>query len=142
MEDSINALDELHKGACMGVDALSYVLDKVEDENFKKVLEHQYNDYEKIAKEIEEIYPKYNEGEPHKTNIMNKTMTWSSVEMKTMNDQSNSKIAELLLTGVNMGIIEGRRILNKKELNEEVHNVASEYVTMQENIYDTLKDFL
>ena len=142
MKDSINALDELHKGACMGVDALSYVLDKVEDENFKKVLEHQYNDYEKIAKEIEEIYPKYNEGEPHKTNIMNKTMTWSSVEMKTMNDQSNSKIAELLLTGVNMGIIEGRRILNKKELNEEVHNVASEYVTMQENIYDTLKDYL
>ena len=142
MEDSINALDELHKGACMGVDALSYVLDKVEDESFKKVLEHQYNDYEKIAKEIEEIYPKYNEGEPHKTNIMNKTMTWSSVEMKTMNDQSNSKIAELLLTGVNMGIIEGRRILNKKELNEEVHNVASKYVTMQENIYDTLKDFL
>ena len=36
MKENINALDEIHKGACMGVDALSFVLDKVEDQDFKK----------------------------------------------------------------------------------------------------------
>ena len=130
MKEDINALDEIHKGACMGIDALSYVLEKVEDEKFKKVLEKDYDDYKEIAKRIEKIYPKYDEGKPHETGAMTKAMTWSSVEMKTMTDTSNSKIAELLLQGMNMGIIEGRKILNKKDLNEEVNSLVSEYVTM------------
>ena len=62
--------------------------------------------------------------------------------MKTMNDTSNSKIAELLLQGVNMGIIEGRKILNKKSLNKEVEDILKEYVDMQESSVETLKNYL
>ena len=36
MKENINALDEIHKGACMGEDAINYVLDKVEDQELKK----------------------------------------------------------------------------------------------------------
>lgn len=73
---------------------------------------------------------------------MNKAMTWSEVEMKTINNKSNSKIAELLLNGVNIGIIEGRRILNKKEIDDEVSKIISKYVTMQEESIETLKKYL
>ena len=142
MKEDINALDEIHKGATMGQDAIKYILDKVEDVNLKKELEREYNDYEEIAKKIENIYPKYNEGKPHETNAMNKMMTWSGIEMNTMNDKSNSKIAELLLNGVNMGIIEGRKILNKKKLNKEVDSIVSEYISMQEKSVEILKDYL
>ncbi len=142
MNEDINALDEIHKGACMGEDAINFVLDKVEDDSLKKELEAELNDYKDIAKEIEDIYPEYNEGKPHATNAMNKAMTWGGVEMKTMTDKSNSKIAELLLTGVNMGIIEGRKILNKKKLDNQVHDIVSKYVTMQEKSVEKLKDFL
>ena len=142
MKENINALDEIHKGACMGQDALSFVMDKVEDDEFKKVLEEQYDDYFDIAKEIEKIYNKYDNDEPHETSVMNKAMTWSGVEMKTMNDNSNSNIAELLLKGVNMGIIEGRRILNNKKLNNDVSDIVSKYVTMQEKNVETLKNYL
>lgn len=142
MKENINALDEIHKGACMGVDALSFVLDKVEDEDFKQELEKEYNNYKMVASEIEKIYPKYNDDKPHETGMMNKAMTWSEVEMKTINDKSNSKIAELLLNGVNMGIIEGRRILNKKKIDDEVSKIVSKYVTMQEESVDVLKGYL
>ena len=142
MKENINALDEIHKGACMGQDALSFVLDKVEDEDFKKVLQKQFDDYDDIAKKIEEIYPKYDDGEPHDTSIMNKAMTSMGIDMKTMSDHSNSKIAELLIQGVNMGIIEGRKILNKKAMNEEVEKIVSKYITMQEDNLDVLKKYL
>ena len=142
MSENINALNEIHKGACMGIDALSFVLDKVEDENFKQVLLSQYDDYKDISNIIEELYPKYDEGDPDSTNAMNKVMTWSGVEMKTMDDHSNSKIAELLLNGVNMGIIEGRKILNKKRLNKEVKKIISKYVAMQEHHVEILKAYL
>ena len=142
MNEDINALDEIHKGACMGVDALDFVLEKVEDNNLKQELEKQYNDYKNIAKEIEEVYPKYNDGNPHETSTVNKAMTWVSTEMKTLTDKSNSNIAEFLLNGVNMGIIEGRRILNKKKMNDEVSDIVSKYVRMQEQNVEVLKNYL
>ncbi len=141
-EENINALDEIHKGACMGRDAIHFTLDKVEDNKLKEVLEKQYADYQSIATRIEEIYPQYNDGKPHETNAMTKTMTWSGIEMKTMTDKSNSKIAELLLQGVNMGIIEGRKILNQKKINKEVRDIVSKYVTMQETSVEVLKEYL
>lgn len=142
MSENINALDEIHKGACMGCDAISFVLDKVEDIEFKNELESEFNFYKSIETKIDKIYSKYDDGEPHETGIMNKAMTWSGIEMKTMNDHSNSKIAELLLQGVNMGIIEGRRILNKKKINNEVSKIVSEYVETQEKFMEDLKRYL
>ncbi len=142
MEENTNALDEIHKGACMGQDAIHFVLEKVEDEDLKEELKKQDRDYQTIAKRIEKIYPKYNEGKPHETGSMTKAMTWSSVLMKTMTDQSNSKIAELLLQGVNMGIIEGRKILNHKKLDKEVTEIIDTYVTMQEESVEVLKKYL
>ena len=59
MENEINILDELNKGACMGQDAISFILDKVENEDLKKVLEKQYKKYLNIANKISKIYPEY-----------------------------------------------------------------------------------
>lgn len=143
MKENINALDEINKGASMGMDAIHFVLDKVEDDSFKKVLEKQYADYEKISNEINEIYPKYNEDDtPHETGAITKVMTWYGVEMKTLTDKSNSKIAELLLQGTNMGIIEGRKILNNKKIDNDVRSIIDKYVTMQEDCVEVLKKYL
>ena len=138
-----DTLDELNKGCAMGMDALKYVLDKVEDNSFKKVLENQYKEYKDIHDEIEKLYQKYSDETPSETGIMTKAMTWSAVEMKTLMDNSNSKIAELLLQGTNMGIIEGRKLINHKpNIDDEVDKVLNEYVSMQENAVEILKKYL
>lgn len=95
-----------------------------------------------MSNQICTLYPKYSDKEPHETNAMNKVLTWYGVEMKTLMDNSSSKIAELLLQGTNMGIIEGRKILNNKELDSKVHKIAQEYVDMQEDAVEKLKEFL
>ena len=141
-ENEMNILDELNKGACMGMDAIHFILDKVEDEKLKRVLNNQYKKYEDISNQICELYPKYSDKEPHETNAVNKVLTWYGVEMKTLMDNSSSKIAELLLQGTNMGIIEGRKILNNKQMDTKVHKIAQEYVDMQEDAIQKLKEFL
>jgi len=141
-ENEINVLDELSKGACMGRDAIHFILDKVEDEALKEELNIQYEKYKEISEKIRKLYPEYSEDEPHKTTAMNKVMTWYGIEMKTLTDDSTSKIAELLLQGTNMGIIEGRRLLNHKDTDEEVHSLVQEYVDMQEDAVEKLKTFL
>lgn len=141
MED-INALDEIHKGSCMGLDAISFILDKVEDDKLESLLKKQYKSYKDINERIETIYPTYNEGKPHSTSMPEKVMTDWMVNMKTMVDKTTSHLAELLVQGTNMGIIEGRRILNKKNLNEEVNSLVQKYVAMQEKYLENLKEFL
>ncbi len=142
MAENINALDEINKGSTMGIDAISMIIDKVEDKKLKKILEQFKSKYEDISLKITRLYPKYDSGDVHKTNIVNKVMTDMGIEMKTFNDTSNSKIAEILLQGVNMGIIEGKKILNKKKINTEVESIVSDYVSMQEEMVEVLKTYL
>ena len=141
-ENEVNVLDELNKGACMGRDAIHFIMDKVEDEKLRKELNRQYEDYKDISDRIKELYPEYSEEEPHKTSTMTKMMTWYGIEMKTLMDKSTSKIAEILLQGTNMGIIEGRKLLNHKNTDESVHSLIQEYVDMQEEAVEKLKKFL
>lgn len=140
--NEVNVLDELNKGACMGRDAIKFIIDKVDDEDLKKELKNQYSKYDEIVTKIGELYPEYSQKEPHETSTMNKMMTWYGMEMKTMMDNSTSKLAELLMQGTNMGIIEGRKLLNHKETDTEVQKIVKEYVDMQEDAIEVLKKFL
>ena len=108
---NLNILDEVNKGATMGMDAITYVSEKVQDSEFKKVLDTEYNKYEEISNRVNDLYTNYSNKEPHETNAMNKAMTWYGIQMKTMIDDTTSKLSELLMQGTNMGIIEGRRLL-------------------------------
>ena len=66
-----------------------------------------------------------------------------SINMRTMMDDSTSKYTELILQGANMGIIEGRRLLNhNKDIDSEVNKVVDEFVKMQEKMVEELKEYL
>lgn len=140
---NLNILDEVNKGATMGMDAISYVSEKVEDNDFKKVLDTEYNKYKDISNRVNNLYDNYSSKEPHKTNAMNKMMTWYGIQMKTMVDDTTSKLSELLMQGTNMGIIEGRRLLNQNQnIETDVKNILNDFVVMQEDSVETLKKYL
>ena len=84
----LNILDEVNKGATMGMDAISYVSEKVEDDDFKNVLETEYTKYQKISQRVNDLYSQYSDKEPHETNAMKKMMTWYGIQMKTMTDNT------------------------------------------------------
>ncbi len=140
---NLNILDEINKGATMGMDAISFVSEKVKDDTFKEVLDIEYNKYKKISNRVNDIYSNFSSKEPHETNAMNKAMTWYGVQMKTIADNSNSKLSELLMQGTNMGIIEGRRLINQNpNADKDVKNVLNDFVVMQEDSIETLKKYL
>lgn len=140
---NLNILDEVNKGATMGMDAISYVSEKVVDNDFKEVLNTEYNKYKDISNRVNNLYDNYSNKEPHETNAMNKMMTWYGIQMKTMTDDSTSKLSELLMQGTNMGIIEGRRFLNQNQnIESDVKNILNDFVVMQEDSVETLKKYL
>ena len=144
MEDqNVKVLDEVSKGTTMGMDAISYVARKVGDRKFQEVLDIEYGKYKKIYNRVDEIYSQYSEKSPQETNAMNKMMTWYGIQMKTMADDTTSKLSELLMQGTNMGIIEGRRLLNQNhDVAQDVKNILNDFVVMQEDSVETLKKYL
>lgn len=140
---NLNILDEINKGATMGMDAISYVSEKASDNKFKEVLDVEYNKYKEISQRVNDLYSNYSNKEPHETSAMNKMMTWYGIQMKTMTDDTTSKLSELLMKGTNMGIIEGRRLLNQNDnVNDNVKNILNDFVVMQEDSVETLKKYL
>ena len=140
---NLNILDEVNKGATMGMDAISIINEKVTDNTFKDVLNTEYEKYEKISQRVNDLYSYYSDKEPHETNAMTKMMTWYGVQMKTITDDTTSKLSELLMQGTNMGIIEGRRLLNHNEnASPDVKSILNDFVVMQEDSVETLKKYL
>ena len=140
---NLNILDEVNKGATMGMEAISVISEKVQDNNFKEVLDVEYNKYKDISRRVNNLYSNYSSKEPHEINAMNKMMTWYGIQMRTITDDTTSKLSELLMQGTNMGIIEGRRLINQNEnAAKDVKNILQEFVTMQEDSVETLKKYL
>ena len=66
-----------------------------------------------------------------------------SIEMNIISDKSNSKIAEMMLQGTNMGIIEGVKLRNQyPDLDKPVQNILNEFVQFQQNNVEQLKKYL
>ncbi|MGN1379645.1 MAG: hypothetical protein ACI4XR_04570 [Bacilli bacterium] len=142
-KQNLNILDEVNKGTTMGMDAITFISKKVKDKKFKKVLDIEYTKYEQISNRIKDLYSQYSNKKPHETNTMNKAMTWYGVQMKTMADDRVSKLAEILVQGTNLGIIEGRRLLNQNpKVSHNIKKILNDFVAMQEDSLETLKKYL
>lgn len=142
MDKNLEVLKEVCKGVKMGMEAISYVSDKVEDENFKNTLTHEYSMYNNILDKVDDAYSNYNEI-PSDASLKDKAMLWYGVQVNTIKDNSTSKLAELLVQGTNMGIIEGRRLLNhNKGLDTDVDKLLNDFVDFQEQSVEKLKKYL
>lgn len=138
----IDILKEINKDAKMGMDSITMVNEKVQDEKFKELLNEQHNEYQNIFDRTQELLVQNNE-DMKDIPSMQKAMAWTGIQMNTMNDKSNSKLSELLIQGNDMGVIKGTKLLNESSFTTpEIENLLSDFVRLQEKNIDDLKKFL
>ena len=144
MDSNINLtiLNEISKAAKMGMESISFVIQKVGDENMKENLSTQYSEYGKIADRVNTEFEKYGEV-PDESPFGTKMRRYIGTELNTIKDKSNSHIAEIVIQGGNMGIIECQKLLNHNpQADEPVKNILNDFVTMQKNNIKKMKVFL
>lgn len=142
MKREIEILKEINQNTKMGMDSLSTVIKKVEDEEFKGLLDAQHNEYQNIFDRTQELLVK-NNVQMEDTSPMQKAMSWMGIQFNTANDTSNSKLSELLIQGNDMGIIKGTKLLNNHSfVDSEIKNILSDFVRLQEKNIDDLKQYL
>lgn len=135
-------LNEIGKGLQMGMDSISNITEKVEDNNLKDTLLCQYDEYGSLLSRVNEELKEYTDV-PKQVSTMQKTMGWLGVEFSTLTDKSNSKIAEIMLQGTNMGIIEGVKLSNNNpDTTKEVKDILNDFIAFQEHTVEKLKKYL
>lgn len=138
----LEILKEINKNSKMGMDALTEVTPKVQDNNLKELLDTQHNEYQNIFDRSQEILIQNGE-EIEDTPAFQKAMSWMGIQLNTLNDKSNSQISELLIQGNDMGIVKGVKILNNSTItNSEIENLVSDFIRLQEKNVNDLKKFL
>lgn len=120
---------------------------KNKDNKIKKVLESYIKTYEHYLKKAKELRQEYNV-KTKKNKFMQKLMANTMMEEEIKRDNSDSKIANILIRGFTMGEIDlEKRIkdyvnnLDKKE-KSEILDLAKELHAFNKNSVVELKDYL
>ena len=136
------AIDDGYKNARIALQSISDLLPNVDDNELKEELRSQYEGYEQIASKMSK-YMSENGLEVKSINVVKKAMLWGSIKLKTLFNNSKNQIAEMMLKGTDMGIIELTAMLNEeKNLEPEIKDLLQELLYKEETYQERLKKFL
>lgn len=142
MMNEIELLREINENSQTGIEGLNNSIEKVQDSTLKKVLLREKDSYQNIYDRTKALL--YQQGyEVTEIPVTQKAISWMGIQLNTLSNKSNSKIAEILIQGNDMGIIKGvKNINNMKFQNSEIKNVLQDFVSLQQKNIEELKKFL
>lgn len=116
---------------------------KEKDNKIKKVLEDELKKYEDLYKKCKSLMKKY-KVKSEKSGLLKNLTATLAMRMEVNKDNSDSKLANILIRGFNMGNvdIEAKIKSYKKEASKDILSLAREILEFGENEIKLLKDFL
>ena len=142
-DNNLDFINEVYKNAHVALQAISNVLDSVEDASFKKELLYEYKGYENLISEIS-AYMAEKGYETKELGTMKKVMMKTGIKMNTAFNDSVSHIAEIMIKGTVMGITELTKIINETEglTDEKALAFAKRLLSIEEEYEERLKKHL
>lgn len=141
-KDDIELLNYVFQNAEMGVDTISKLIDLTDDMEFKHQLETQKQEYEAMQDDAKKLLAELGTDEDA-LSAFDKIRTYIMINMQTMNDKSASHIAEMLMEGSTMGIVQAlRKLRNYTNVNDDVHTLMKKLLQMEENNFEQLKKYI
>lgn len=127
----------------MGITSLKKLREVLESNDMQQELSEELKNYKSIYDKASRINENLH-GDRTPVCMMQKFMAKMGIKMNVMMDKSDSHIAEMLIQGTNMGIIELNKILNANPdySNEEILSILKELLQFEENRINKLKAYL
>ena len=142
MDANVEVLNFIYQNSEMGTNTLTELIEIAEGVPFEQVLLRQLEGYKAINEEAVNLLEK--EGhEPKGLKKLDQIKTYFMIKVSTMNNQSNSHFAEMLIEGSTMGTIDMVKKLNSyKDLKTEVRELGERLLKFEENNIEELKTYL
>lgn len=140
--DTIKLLRECDAGVKMGVASIDDVINHVHSHQLKNSLIECKSEHQKLDADIQSLLEKYHD-DGKAPNPMAKRMSWMMTNMKLALDDSDSRIADLMTDGCNMGIKSLNRYLNEyKAADEYSKDVAKRLIKLEQTLARNVRDYL
>ncbi|NCB48692.1 MAG: hypothetical protein EOM55_03635 [Clostridia bacterium] len=140
----INALllGEIYHDLQTGKQNINNVIDKVKDCKLKRELKKQFKEYDNYSETCEDL-AKDLDIVLKDNNFFVKMRMWLSVNLATMLDKSNRKIATMSILGSTMGVISLMSALSDcKKCKNELLNFCRTVIETEENNIVKLKPYI
>ena len=140
----VEILDELSKSCQLAMSNISFLSTKAIQKNIKKELVSIYSGYTDILSQINKNFESLGEI-PSNVSPNLKMFGLCSINLNTKIDKSSSHIAEIMIQGLNMGIIKCQKLLNSSNstiIREQTLNLVQQFLNFQEQSIQKLKAFL
>lgn len=139
---SVEFLNKVYENATMGGESISMLSEKAEDKSVLLELQRQHNEYTKIAGDTVQALAQ-EKAVPKKQSPISKMGLWSGVQMNTLTDRSSDKIAEMMIQGSTMGIIDLSRLMKEySDIPDNYKKIAEKLIKLEEDGSQRMKQFL
>ncbi|MGI6403578.1 MAG: hypothetical protein ACOX0K_05015 [Oscillospiraceae bacterium] len=141
-KQDISALNNLYKNASMGIKATQMLIEKSDDVEFSKTLHKFLVDYTEVKEKAADGLAEYGQL-PQSSDLMQDGALWMGVQMNTLIDKTSSHMAEMLIQGSSMGMIDNTKTLNThKNLSPQVAKLTQRLNQIEENNVQAMKRYL
>lgn len=135
-------LNKVYQNAKMASDSIATVSQKVQNKNLLSDLQTQHQQYTAITSKATTELSNANEL-PDEKNLMAQAATWGGIQMNTMFDKTPDHIAEIMIQGSVMGIIDMTRTIKQyNDVPQDIKALGYELVTIEENNVQRMKNYL
>ena len=143
MNQNAELLNFIYQNSQMGVSTISQLLKIAKDDAaFKSQLQTQFEEYNEVHEEAKQKLNANGYDEKGIT-ALEKLKTYLMINMQTLTDKSSSHIAEMLIIGSNMGVLDAVKNLKKYPAAEiDIRELMQKLVKIEENNVQQLKKLL
>lgn len=140
--DTVRLLRECDAGTKMAVTSIDEILEKVQDEKLKDLLQKSKGHHKDLEADIHDKLERY-DAEEKEPNPMAKGMSWMKTNVKLGLNESDATIADLLTDGCDMGIKSLYKYLNQyKAADKEAKDICEKLIGIEEELERDLRGYL
>lgn len=142
MNQNLKLLQAIVENGRMGEDACKQLLNRVKDNDMRQEVMLEKQHYAQAVRDAEKQICSMGET-PHPKGAAARMGLWMGMQINTMMDQTPGHIADILIQGATMGVIELTKARNSfSDASADAHGVAADLITKQQEAIDRLKAFL
>ncbi|HJC14660.1 MAG TPA: hypothetical protein H9705_02365 [Candidatus Fusicatenibacter intestinigallinarum] len=142
MNDNARLLNFVYQNAQMGVDSIRQLMGIVENKELKEHLKTQFQGYEEFQNTARQMLEE-NGFDEKEISAFSKISTYLMINMQLLTDKSATHIAEMMIQGSNMGVIDAIKNLNEcEDAEQDIRNLMEKLQKFEEHNIEKLKEFL
>ena len=141
-EINTNILIAVYQNLQTAKQSINNVIDKIKDSRLKKELKKQFKNYDEFSESCEDL-ARALDVELVDNNFFKKAKMWLNINMATMMDKSNRKIASITILGSTMGVIDLMSVVSDcKKAKNELVVFAKRVLELEESNIEKLKPYI